>query len=56
MSALKNSKNYSILEDERSSKGYLNMENAKKGNKEVIPLNKYNPNYDPTKAEKKKNL
>ena len=31
MSALKNRKNYSILEDERPSKAFLNLENAKRG-------------------------
>ena len=30
MSALKNRKNYSILEDERPSKAFLNLENEKK--------------------------
>ena len=47
MSALKNRKNYSILEDERPSKAFLNLENAKKGYNEVILLNKANPNFDP---------
>ena len=28
--------NYSILEDERASKAFLNLENAKKGYNEVI--------------------
>ena len=47
MSALKNGKNYSILEDERPSKAFLNLENAKRGYNEVILLNKTNPNFDP---------
>ena len=51
MNALKNKKNYNILEDERPSKAIFNLENAKKGYNEVILLNKDNPNYDPTKAE-----
>ena len=51
MLALKNRKNYNILEDERPSKAFLNLENAKKGYNEVILLNKVNPNYHPTKAE-----
>ena len=55
MLALKNRKNYSILEDERPSKAFLNLENAKKGYNEVILLNKDNPNYDPTKAESNEN-
>ena len=49
--ALKNRKNYNILEDERPSKVFLNLKNAKKGYIEVILLNKENPIYDPTKAE-----
>ena len=36
MSALKNRKNYSILEDEKPSKAFLNLENAKKGYNEVF--------------------
>ena len=55
MLALKNRKNYNILEDERPSKAFLNLENAKKGYIEAILLNKDNPNYDPTKAESKEN-
>ena len=55
MSALKNRQNYSILEDERASKAFLNLENAKKGYKEVILLNKDIPNYDPTKAKSNEN-
>ena len=55
MLALKNRKNYSILEDERPSNVFPNMENAKKGYNEVILLNKDNPDYDPTKAESNKN-
>ena len=55
MSSLKKGKNYSILEDERPSKAFLNLENAKKGYNEVILLNKDNPYYDPTKAESNEN-
>ena len=51
MKALKNRKNYSILEDERPSKAFLNLENAKRGYNEVILLNKSNPNFDPTQEE-----
>ena len=51
----KTGKNYSILEDERPSKAFLNLENAKKGYNEVILLSKDNPNYDPTKAESNEN-
>ena len=53
--ALKNRKNYNILEDEIQSKAFLNLENSKKGYDEVILLNKDNPNYDPTKAESDEN-
>ena len=52
--ALKNRKNYNILEDERPIKAFLNLENAKGGYKKVIVLNKDNPNYDPTKEESAK--
>ena len=55
MSALKNRKNYSILEDERPSKAFLNLENAKKGYNEVIIFNKANPNFDPTMANSNEN-
>ena len=51
-----NRKNYNILEDERPSKAFLNLENAKKGYDEVILLNKDNPNYDQTKVESKENF
>ena len=53
--ALKNRKNYNILEDERPSKAFLNLENAKKGYNEVILLDKTNPNFDPTKPESNDN-
>merc|ERR1711872_1147534 len=49
--ALKLRKNFKILEDERPSKAFLNLENAKRGYNEVILLNKSNPNFDPTKEE-----
>ena len=45
--ALKLRKNFSILEDERPSKAFLNLENAKRGYNEVILLNKANPEYNP---------
>ena len=41
--ALKKRKNYNILEDERPSKAFLNLENSKCGYNEVIYLNKDNP-------------
>ena len=55
MNALKNRKNYNILEDERPSKAFLNLENAKKGYNEIKLLNADNPNYDLTKAESDRN-
>ena len=55
MEALKNRKNHSILENERPSKAFLNLENAKKGYNEVILLNKPNPNFDPLMAESNEN-
>ena len=51
----KKGKNYNILKDERPSKVFLILENAKKGCNEAILLNKDNPNYDPTKAETDEN-
>ena len=55
MSAPKNRKNYSILEDERPSKVFLNLENAKRGYNEVILLNKSNPNFDTAIEENDRN-
>ena len=49
MLALKNTKNYNILEDERPSKAFL------KGYNEVILVNKDNPDYYLTKVESKEN-
>ena len=49
--ALKLRKNFSILEDERPSKAFLNLENAKRGYNEVILLNKTNPEYNPNLEE-----
>ena len=49
--ALKLRKNISILEDERPSKAYLNLENAKRGYNEAILLNKSNPEYIPNLEE-----
>ena len=44
--ALKHRKNFSILEDERPSKAFLNLENAKRGYNNVIFLNKSNPDFN----------
>ena len=49
--ALKLRKNFSILEDERPSKTFLNLENTKRGYNEVILLNKSNPDYNPNLEE-----
>ena len=49
--ALKLRKNVSIREDERPSKAFLNLENAKRGYNEVILLNKTNPEYNPNLEE-----
>ena len=51
VNALKNRKNYIILEDERPSKAFLNLENAKRGYNEVILLNKANPEFNPNLEE-----
>ena len=53
--ALKLRKNFSILEDERPSKAFLNLENAKRGYNEVILLNKSNPEYNPNLEENSAN-
>ena len=44
--ALQNRKNFRILEDERPSKSFLNLENAKRGYNEVMLIKKKNPNYN----------
>ena len=49
--ALKLRKNVSSREDERPSKAFLNLENAKRGYNEVILLNKTNPEYNPNLEE-----
>ena len=49
--ALKLRKNFKILEDERPSKAFLNLENAKRGYNEVILLNKANPEFNPNLEE-----
>ena len=50
--ALKLRNNFSILEDERPSKAFLNLENAKQGYNEVILLNKSNPDFNPQSRRK----
>ena len=49
--ALKLRKKFSILEDERSSKAFLNLENTKQGYNKAILLNKSNPEYNPNLEE-----
>ena len=53
--ALKLRKNFKILEDERPSKAFLNLENAKRGYNEVILLNKTNPQFNPNLEESEAN-
>ena len=53
--ALKLRKNFKILEDERPSKAFLNLENAKRGYNEVILLNKNNPHFNPNLEESAEN-
>ena len=50
--ALKLRKNFSIREDERPSKAFLNLENAKRGYNKVILLNNSNPEYNPNLEER----
>ena len=45
--ALQNRKNFRILEDERPSKSFLNLENAKRGYNEVMLIKKENIDYNP---------
>ena len=51
---VKNRKNYNILEDERPSETFLNLENAKRSYNNVILLNKDNPTmtYQEKKAKR----
>ena len=53
--ALQNRKNFRILEDERPSKSFLNLENAKRGNNEVMLIKKENTNYNPNLPESHEN-
>ena len=53
--ALKLRKNFKILEDERPSKAFLNLQNAKRGYNEVILLNKTNPQFNPNLEESEAN-
>ena len=45
--ALQNRKNFRILEDERPSKSFLNLENAKRWYNEVMLVKKDNPEFNP---------
>ena len=45
--ALQNRKYICILEDERPSKSFLNLENAKRGYNEVMLIKKENIDYNP---------
>ena len=46
--ALQNRKNFRILEDERPSKFFLILENAKRGYNKVMLIKKENIDYNPT--------
>ena len=52
---LQNRKNFHILEDERPSKSFLNLENAKRGYNEVMLIIKQNTNYNPNLPESQEN-
>ena len=53
--ALQNRKNFCILEDERPSKSFLNLENSKRGYNEVILIKKENSEYNPNLPESNEN-
>ena len=46
--ALQNRKNFRILEDERPSKSFLNLENTKSGYHEGILVKKENTEFNPS--------
>ena len=54
--ALQNRKNFRILEDERPSKSFLNLENAKRGYNEVMLVKKENTKFNPNLPESHDNL
>jgi len=54
--ALQNRKNFRILEDERPSKSFLNLENAKRGYNEVMLVKKENTDFNPNLPESQDNL
>ena len=54
--ALQNRKNFRILEDERPSKSFLNLENAKRGYNEVMLVKKDNPEFNPNIPESQNNV
>ena len=53
--ALQNRKNFRILEDERPSKSFLNLENAKRGYNEVMLVKKENTDFNPNLPESQDN-
>ena len=53
--ALQNRKNFRILEDERPSKSFLNLENAKRGYNEVMLVKKENTEFNPNLPESQDN-
>ena len=53
--ALQNRKNFHILEDERLSKSFLNVENAKRGYNEVMLVKKENTEFNPNLPESQDN-
>ena len=54
--ALQNRKNFRILEDERPTKSFLNLENAKRGYNEVMLIKKENTDFNPNLPESQDNL
>ena len=53
--ALHNRKNFHIVEDDRPSKSFLNLENAMRGYNKVMLIKKENTNYNPNLPESDEN-
>ena len=54
--ALQNRKNFRILEDERPSKSFLNLENVKSGYNKVMLIKRENTEFNPNLPESHDNL
>ena len=54
--SLQNRKNFPILEDERPSKSFLNLDNAKRGYNKVMLVKKENTEFNPNLPESHDNV